>query len=203
MRSIGSTDALDASGARSGGFAGLPTRAYFKAANQTTPLSTEVEISDELSQELSRGAFIPLTGRTGADIAMIPILVNTHRTGPGKLTVKGSLCYQMMAGRLAQLCAFLMDEQPAGDGPRVPQAGAHELPGTARGQGARQGRESRAGSGKDPKATRSSSLRSRSSRKPGSRAWVQLRLPAPAEIGSLNSGCYHQADPADFGRARS
>jgi predicted component of type VI protein secretion system len=106
---------LDASGARTGGFAGLPTRPYFKAANQTTPLSTEIEISDELSQELSRGAFIPLTGRTGGDVAMIPILVNTYRAGPGKLTVSGTLGYQMMAGRLAQLCAFLMDEQPAGD----------------------------------------------------------------------------------------
>jgi predicted component of type VI protein secretion system len=107
--------ALDASGARSGGFAGLPTRQYFKAANQTTPLATEIEIADELSQELSRGAFIPLCGRTGGDIAMIPILVNTFRAGPGKLTVSGTLGYQMMAGRLAQLCAFLMDEQPAGD----------------------------------------------------------------------------------------
>lgn len=107
--------ALDASGARSGGFAGLPTRAFFKAANQTTPLATEIEISDELSQELSRGAFIPLCGRTGGDIAMIPIVVNTFRTAPGKLTVSGTLGYQMMAGRLAQLCAFLMDEQPPGD----------------------------------------------------------------------------------------
>lgn len=114
-RSIGQHGhALDASGARSGGFAGMPTRAFFKAANQTTPLSTEIEISDELSQELSRGAFIPVSGRTGGDTVMIPILVNTHRTAPGKLTVKGTLSYQMMAGRLAQLCAFLMDEQPAG-----------------------------------------------------------------------------------------
>jgi len=107
--------ALDASGARSGGFAGLPTRPFFKAANQTTPLATEVEISDELSQELSRGAFIPVCGRTGGDIAMVPILVNAYRAGPGKLTVSGTLGYQMMAGRLAQLCAFLMDEQPPGD----------------------------------------------------------------------------------------
>jgi hypothetical protein len=74
-----------------------------------------VEISDELSQELSRGAFIPVSGRMGSDNLMIPILVNTYRAGPGKLTVSGTLGYQMMAGRLAQLCAFLMEEQPAGD----------------------------------------------------------------------------------------
>jgi len=114
-RSIGQHGhALDASGARSGGFAGLPTRPHFKAANQTVPLSTEVELSDELIQELSRGAFIPLSGRMNSDHLMIPILVNTHRTSPGRLTVSGTLAYQMMAGRLAQLCAFLMEELPAG-----------------------------------------------------------------------------------------
>jgi predicted component of type VI protein secretion system len=107
--------ALDASGARAGGFAGLPTRPYFKAANQTTPLSTEVELADNLVQELSRGAFLPISGKTGSDVVIIPIMVNTFRAAPGRLTVSGTLGYQMMAGRLAQLCAFLMDEIPAGD----------------------------------------------------------------------------------------
>jgi type VI secretion system ImpC/EvpB family protein len=107
--------ALDASGARSGGFTGIPTRPYFKAANQTTPLVTEIEVPDTLSQELSRGAFTPISGRTGSDAVMVPILVNTFRTAPGRLTVSGTVAYQMMAGRLAQLCAFLMDEQPPGD----------------------------------------------------------------------------------------
>lgn len=107
--------ALDASGARAGGFAGMPTRPYFKAANQSTPLATEVELSDELIQELSRGAFVPLSGRTGGDVVMIPILVNSFRSAPGRLTVSGTLGYQLMAGRLAQLCAFLIDELPDGD----------------------------------------------------------------------------------------
>jgi type VI secretion system protein ImpC len=106
--------ALDASGAKAGGFTGLPTRPHFKAANQTVPLATEIEISDELSQELSRGAFIPISGRTGGDQLMVPILVNIYRAAPGRLTVSGTLGYQMMAGRLAQLCAFLMEELPAG-----------------------------------------------------------------------------------------
>jgi type VI secretion system protein ImpC len=115
-RSIGQHGhALDASGARAGGFAGLPTRQYQKAANQTVPLCTEVELSDELIQELSRGAFIPISGRMGGDNLMIPILVNCHRMAPGKLTVSGTLGYQMMAGRLAQLCAFLLEELPAGN----------------------------------------------------------------------------------------
>ncbi|HZE96172.1 MAG TPA: type VI secretion system contractile sheath large subunit [Planctomycetota bacterium] len=106
--------ALDASGPRSGGFAGMPTRPFFKTANQSVPMPTEVEIADTLSQELSRGAFIPISGKMSSDILMIPILVNTWRPTPGKLFVKGTLGYQMLAGRLAQLCAFLMDELPAG-----------------------------------------------------------------------------------------
>ncbi len=106
---------LDASGARAGGFDGMPTRPYLKAANQTTPLSSEIELPDQIIEELSRGAFVPLSGRLGGNVVMIPRLVNAFRTAPGRLTVSGTLAYQMMAGRLAQLCAFLMDEQPAGD----------------------------------------------------------------------------------------
>jgi hypothetical protein len=107
--------ALDASGAKAGGFAGMPTRPYFKAANQTTPLATEIEFADNLVQELSRGAFLPISGKTGGDVVIVPIGVNVFRTAPGRLTVSGTLGYQMMAGRLAQLCAFLMEELPAGD----------------------------------------------------------------------------------------
>jgi type VI secretion system protein ImpC len=106
---------LDASGPRAGGFAGVPTRPYLKTANQPVPLATEVELSDELIQELSRSAFLPLSGRTGSDVIVVTILVNVFRTAPARLTVSGTLAYQMMAGRLAQLCAFLLEELPAGD----------------------------------------------------------------------------------------
>ena len=104
--------ALDLSGPRAGGFTGLPTRPYPKAANQTVPLSTEIELPDMAAQELSRGGFLPVSGRTGSDVVMIPIAVNAHRGAPGRLTVSGTLAYQMMAARLAQLCALLMDELP-------------------------------------------------------------------------------------------
>ncbi len=107
--------AIDLTGPRSGGFQGLPTRPHFKAANQSVPLTTEVEVPDTLVQELARGGFTPLCGRMNADSLMIPLAVNTHRSAPGRLTVAGTFGYQMMAGRLAQLCAFLMDEMPAGE----------------------------------------------------------------------------------------
>lgn len=112
-RSIGATGhALDLSGPRAGGFAGMPTRPFFKAANQAVPLATEIEFPDAMSQELSRGGFVPVSGRTGSDALMIPIAVNAYRSAPGRLTVSGTLAYQMMAGRLAQLCGLLMEEMP-------------------------------------------------------------------------------------------
>jgi predicted component of type VI protein secretion system len=112
-RSVRATGhALDISGPRAGGFAGMPTRPYFKAANQAVPLTTEIEFPDTMAQELSRGGFVPVSGRTGNDVLMIPIGVNAYRSAPGRLTVSGTLGYQMMAGRLAQLCSLLMDEMP-------------------------------------------------------------------------------------------
>ncbi len=108
----GTGHALDLSGPRAGGFADLPTRPYAKAANQSVPLSTEIELPDTAAQEISRGGFLPISGRTGSGVVMIPIAVNAHRSAPGRLTVSGTLAYQMMAGRLAQICGLLMDELP-------------------------------------------------------------------------------------------
>jgi hypothetical protein len=103
---------LDLSGAKAGGFSGLPTRPYPKAANQTVPLATEIEVSDQLGQDLSRAGFTAVSGRTGSDVVVIPVAVNAYRSAPGRLTVTGTLGYQLLAGRLAQACALLMDSLP-------------------------------------------------------------------------------------------
>jgi predicted component of type VI protein secretion system len=103
---------LDLSGAKAGGFSGLPTRPYPKAANQTVPLATEIEIPDQLAQDLSRAGFTAVSGRTGSDVVAIPVAVNAYRSAPGRLTVTGTLGYQLLAGRLAQACALLMDSLP-------------------------------------------------------------------------------------------
>jgi len=105
--------ALDLSGLRAGQFKGLPTRAYPKAANQTVPLSAEVPVPEQMALELSRVGFITVVGFLGSDSVMLPIAVNVHREKPGRLTVSGTLGYQLLAGRLAQLCALLLEELPA------------------------------------------------------------------------------------------
>lgn len=111
--------ALDLSGPRAGGFSGVPTRPYLKTANRAVPLPTEVELPDLAAQELSRGGFTPVSGRTGGDTVMIPLAVNAHRDVPGRLTVSGTLAYQLTAARLAQFCALLMDELPGTPGEAV------------------------------------------------------------------------------------
>jgi hypothetical protein len=106
--------ALEVSGIRGGLFSGLPTRPFPKAANQTVPLAAEVAVPEQFAQEISRAGFTALAGFLGSDSVMIPIAVNAHRKSPGRLTVSGTFSYQLMAGRLAQCCALLLDELPSG-----------------------------------------------------------------------------------------
>jgi len=117
--------ALDLSGARAGGFSGLPVWPHPKAANESVPLATEVEMSDETMQELSRAAFVPVCGRVRSDAAMIPIAVNLYRNAPGRLTAWGTLGYQLLAGRLAQITTLRLGEMPSD-----PQAALGFLKGT-------------------------------------------------------------------------
>ncbi len=112
--------ALDLSGGRGGRFDGLPVRDYPTAANETSPLATEVPIPDMKAQELSRAAFTPLVGQVRGNAVVVPIAVTVSRLSPGRLTVEGTLAYQVTAGRLARFCGNLLDAVPGGP----PEAGA-------------------------------------------------------------------------------
>ncbi len=105
---------FDLAGPQGGRFAGLGTRAYPVAANQTAPLSTEVPLPDMKAQELSRAAFTPLVGQLRSDVAVLPMVVTVSRLAPGRLTVEGTLAYQITASRLAQFCSNLLGAVPAG-----------------------------------------------------------------------------------------
>src|SRR5688572_12995043 len=105
---------LDISGVRAGLFSGMPTRPYPKLANELVPLATETPVPEQLAQELSRAGFVALTGRMNGDAVTIPLAVNAWRSAPARLTVSGTLGYQLMAARLAQFTMFLLDEVPAG-----------------------------------------------------------------------------------------
>ncbi len=106
--------ALDLSG-RGGYFEGLAVRPYPVAANEKASLSTEVPLPEEKALEFSRAAFTPVVGRLRSNAAVLPMAVTIFRLRPGRLTVEGTLAYQMMAGRLAQFCSLLLDAIPEGD----------------------------------------------------------------------------------------
>lgn len=106
--------ALDLSGGTGGRFERLATRAYPVKANETAALATEVPLSEMAALELSRAAFTPVVGAVRSDVAILPLVVTTFRLRPGRLTVEGTLAYQLTAARLAQFCGLLMASAPAG-----------------------------------------------------------------------------------------
>jgi hypothetical protein len=93
----------------------MPTRAWATAANVTAPLAVEAPLSEMQVLELSRAAFSPLVGPLRSQVVFLPALVTVFRLRPTKLTLEGTLAYQITAGRLAQACGKLLGEMPAGD----------------------------------------------------------------------------------------
>ncbi len=119
--------ALDLSGGTGGSFPAMPARDFPKLANQTARLSTEVPIPEERLMELSRLGFTPLVGVMGADAVLLPMAVTAYRSAAGKLTVTGTLAYQMTMGRLANFLALALEGLPSG--PEAAPALRNELVG--------------------------------------------------------------------------
>lgn len=92
--------ALDLSG-RGGMFTDMPTRGYPKSANEAVALSTEAPLPEMRASELAWAGFTPLAGVLRAGTVLMPMVVTCSRLAPGRLTVEGSLAYQVLAARLA------------------------------------------------------------------------------------------------------
>jgi hypothetical protein len=109
--------ALDLSGT-GGRFDGMATRAFPVSANETRALAAEVAFPETQALELTHAAFTPVTGGLGMPTVMLPMVVTTHRYAPGRLTVEGTLSYQLTAARVALACgsaAGLVDAHAADD----------------------------------------------------------------------------------------
>ncbi|MEQ1833826.1 MAG: type VI secretion system contractile sheath large subunit [Candidatus Eisenbacteria bacterium] len=99
----GNGHALDLSGS-GGQFGDVATRPFPINANETRALAAEVPFPDTQALELTHAAFTPVTGALGRSHVMLPMVVTTHRHAPGKLTVEGTLAYQITAARVALAC---------------------------------------------------------------------------------------------------
>ena len=105
--------ALDLSGT-GGRFDDVATRSYPVNANETRALAAEVPFPDTQALELTHAAFTPVTGALGQSTVMLPMVVTTHRLSPGKLTVEGTLAYQLTAARVALACGSAAGALDAG-----------------------------------------------------------------------------------------
>ena len=105
---------LAIAGAQGGKFEHVATRAYPSKANQTSPLATEVPFSEMQTMELMRAGFAPLIAPMGGDFVMVASAMTIFRLKPATPTIEGTLAYQLLAGRLAQTCARMLDAMPGG-----------------------------------------------------------------------------------------
>jgi len=101
VREHGHTLAIAGQGAR---FDDMPTRPFPMNANESRALSTESPVPEATLLELTHAAFASLSGGLGRSTIAIPTLVTAHRYGAGKLTVEGTLAYQLTASRVALAC---------------------------------------------------------------------------------------------------
>lgn len=95
--------AMDLSGT-GGRFDGLATRAFPVNANESKALATEVPFAETQSLELTHAAFTALSGGLDLPSAMMSLVVTAHRFSAGRLTVEGTLAYQLTAARVALAC---------------------------------------------------------------------------------------------------
>jgi hypothetical protein len=95
--------ALDISGT-GGRFDGLPTRAFPVSTNESKALATEVAFPDTQGLELTHAAFTPLSGGLDRPTVLLSMVVTAHRYGTARLTVEGTLAYQLTAARVALAC---------------------------------------------------------------------------------------------------
>ncbi len=105
--------ALDLSGI-GGRFDGLATRPFPISANESRALAAEVSFPETQSLELTHAAFTPVTGGLGMPTVMMPLVVTTHRHAPGRLTVEGTLAYQLTVSRVALACGTAAGAVEAG-----------------------------------------------------------------------------------------
>jgi hypothetical protein len=92
--------AMDLSG-RGGMFNDMPSRGHLKSANELVALSTEAPLPEMRASELAWAGFTPLAGVMRAGTVLMPMVVTCSRLSPGRLTLEGSLAYQLLAARLA------------------------------------------------------------------------------------------------------
>lgn len=104
---------LDLSGA-GGRFEKQPTRDYPVKANEAQALAVEIPFAEMQMLTLAHAAFTPLIGPMNQPTVLLPLVTTTHRFTHAKLTLEGTLAYQLTAARIAQVCGAIAGQGLAG-----------------------------------------------------------------------------------------
>lgn len=104
---------LDLSG-RGGTFTNMPARTYPHGAEEVA-LCCEAPLPEMRASEIAWAGFTPVAGYVRRPIVVLPSAVTLFRLRPGRLTIEGTLAYQLLAGRLAQFVTQIISELPTGE----------------------------------------------------------------------------------------
>ena len=73
------------------------------------PLASEAPFAEMQVMELMRAGFAPVVAPMGQEFTMLVSAMTIFRLKPATPTLEGTLAYQLLAGRLAQTCARMLD----------------------------------------------------------------------------------------------
>ncbi|MBK7369666.1 MAG: hypothetical protein IPJ04_17775 [Candidatus Eisenbacteria bacterium] len=146
----------------------MATRGYPVKTNESQALATEIPFGEMQMLTLAHGAFAPLVGALNASTVNLPLVTTIHRLSPGKLTLEGTLSYQLTAARFAQVCGAMLSQTPWGRKrrrrfgvivtvARRSRRAAEERRGRSAHRGGRDGRSGRTHGGRDAQAHRDAS----------------------------------------------
>ena len=102
--------ALDIAG-RGGIFSGMPSREYPHMGDPVA-LAVETPLPEMKASELAWAGLTPLVGVLRRDAVVLSMVVTLFRLKPGRLTIEGTLAYQITAARIAQSLNAILPRLP-------------------------------------------------------------------------------------------
>ncbi|MFH1143529.1 MAG: type VI secretion system contractile sheath large subunit [Candidatus Eisenbacteria bacterium] len=102
--------ALDLAG-RGGMFTGLPSRSY-PHMGEPVALAAETPLPEMKASEVAWAGLTPVVGVLRQDAVVLPMVVTLFRLKPGRLTIEGTLAYQITAARIAQSLNEILGQMP-------------------------------------------------------------------------------------------
>ncbi|GJL90056.1 MAG: hypothetical protein DHS20C03_37650 [Minwuia thermotolerans] len=102
-----------------GTFHDMPVRAY-PHSGQKIAFAAETPLPDMRSSELNWAGFTAVVGVLRRPTVVMPMAVTMFRLKPNRLSLEGTLAYQMLTARLSQFLTWTLPELPKGRDALIP-----------------------------------------------------------------------------------